>query len=141
MIRFRFFPHTADAKFQAYGKTLDEAFSNAALAMFSIMVDTKSVDKKVSKKISVKASDLSSLLYRFLERLLYFLDTKYFFLSDVKKLKIVKKGKNYSLTSEVIGDKFREKYELLGSVKAVTYSQMFVKKIKGKFVVQVVVDL
>jgi len=140
-MKFKFFPHTADAKFQAYGKTLDEAFSNAALAMFSIMVDTKNVDKKIAKKISVKASDLNSLLYKFLERLLYFLDTQYFFLADVKKLKIVKGGKGFSLSCEVVGDKFREKYELLGSVKAVTYNQMFVRKIKNRFVVQVVVDL
>ncbi|MFH1332378.1 MAG: archease [archaeon] len=140
-MKFKFFPHTADAKFQAYGKTLDEAFSNAALAMFSIMVDAKSVDKKISKKISVKAFDLNALLYKFLERLLYFLDTQYFFLAGVKRLKVVKKGKGFSLSCEVVGDKFREKYELLGSVKAVTYNQMFVKKVKGKYVLQVVVDL
>ncbi len=140
-MKFKFFPHTADAKFQAYGKSLDEAFSNAAFAMFSIMVDTKCVDKKLVRKISVEASDLNSLLYKFLEKFLYLLDTEYFFLSDVKKLKIVKKGTDFSLNAEVVGDKFREKYELQGSVKAITYNQMFVKKIKDRFVVQVVVDL
>lgn len=140
-MRFKFFSHTADAKFQAYGKTIGEAFGNAALAMSSIMVDTKTVDKKITKKISVKSSDLDSLLYKFLEKLLYFLDTEYFFLSDIKKLKIVKKKNDFYLNSEVVGDKFHEKYELLGSVKAITYNQMFVKKIKNKFVVQVVVDL
>jgi SHS2 domain-containing protein len=140
-MRFKFFPHTADARFQAYGKTVDEAFSNAALAMFSIMVDTKTVDKEVSKKISVSASDYNSLLYKFLERLLYFLDTEFFFLADVKKMKIVKKGDSFTLDCEVVGDKFRKKYEQLGSVKAVTYNQMFVKKVKDRFVVQVVVDL
>lgn len=140
-MKFKFLSHTADAKLRAYGKTLNEAFSNAALGMSSIMVDPKSVDKKIVKKISVKASDLGSLLYKFLEKLLYFLDTEYFFLSDVKKLKIIKKGKSYSLSCEVVGDKFREKYELLGSVKAITYNQMFVKKVKDKFVVQFVVDM
>jgi SHS2 domain-containing protein len=140
-MKFKFFPHTADAKFQAHGKSLDEAFSNAALAMFSIMVNTSSVDKKVSKKISVSASDVDSLLYKFLEALLYLLDTKFFFLADVKKLKVVEKKGKFYLDAVVVGDKFHEKYEQLGSVKAVTYNQMFVKKIKGKFVVQVVVDL
>ncbi|MFH1210351.1 MAG: archease [archaeon] len=140
-MRFKFFSHTADAKFQAYGKGLDEAFSNAALAMFSIMVDTKSVDKKVAKKVSVSASDLNSLLYKFLEKLLFFLDTKFFLLADVKKMKVVEKKGRFYLDAVVVGDKFREKYELLGSVKAVTYNQMFVKKVKGKYVLQVVVDL
>jgi len=140
-MKFKFFSHTADAKFQAYGKTIEDAFCNAALAMFSIMVDTKSVDKKISKKISIRASDLDSLLYKFLEKFLYLLDTEYFFLSAIKKLKITKKGGAYYLIAEIVGDKFKEKYELLGSVKAITYNQMFVKKVKDKFVVQVVVDL
>ncbi len=140
-MKFKFFAHTADAKFQAYGKTLDEAFSNSALAMFSIIVETNSINKKVSKKISIKSSDLDSLLYKFLEKLLYLLDTKFFLLADIKKLKVSKKTGGFSLDSEVVGDKFNEKYELLGSVKAVTYNQMFVKKVKGKYIAQVVVDI
>ncbi|MGB2763781.1 MAG: archease, partial [Candidatus Aminicenantaceae bacterium] len=30
--RYRFLEHTSDAKFQAFGNTLEEAFCNAALA-------------------------------------------------------------------------------------------------------------
>ncbi len=140
-MKFKFLAHTADAKFQAYGKTLDEAFSNSALAMFSIIVETRFIDKKISKKISLKSSDLDSLLYKFLEKLLYLLDTQFFLLADIKSLKVSKKADGFSLDSEVVGDKFHEKYELLGSVKAVTYNQMFIKKVKGKYIAQVVVDI
>ena len=45
MVKFKFLEHTADAKFQAYGKNMEEAFSNAALAMFSIITDTKKIKK------------------------------------------------------------------------------------------------
>ncbi len=140
-MKFKFLAHTADAKFQAYGKTLNETFSNSALAMFSIIVETRFIDKKISKKISLKSSDLNSLLYKFLEKLLYLLDTKFFLLADIKSLKISKKASNFFLDAEVVGDKFHEKYELLGSVKAVTYNQMFIKKVKGKYIAQVVVDI
>jgi SHS2 domain-containing protein len=37
MERYRFLRHTADAKFQAFGTTLEEAFINAALATASLM--------------------------------------------------------------------------------------------------------
>ena len=35
MERYKFLAHTADAKFQAFGETLEEAFGNAALATAS----------------------------------------------------------------------------------------------------------
>jgi len=141
MKKYKFLKHTADAKFVAYGKSLEEAFSNAALAMFSIMVDTKKVEKKEVKLIKVEAEDLVGLLYRWLEELLFLLDSDFFVLSSIKKLKI-KHDKDYSLKAEVTGDKFEEKYERLGGVKAVTYNDMQVKKEgKGKFLVQVVLDL
>lgn len=140
-MKFRFFPHTADARFRAYGKTLEEAFSNSALAAFSLIVKTSSVDKKILKEISIDAPDLEGLLYRFLEKILYFLDVDFFLLSDVKRIKIFEKNNKFFLSAELIGDKFNEGYEQLGSVKAVTYNQMFVKKIKGKYITQVVLDL
>ena len=40
-MKYKFFNKTADIKFQAYGKNLEEAFINAALAMTSIMIDYK----------------------------------------------------------------------------------------------------
>ena len=43
MDKYKFFEHTADAKFQAYGKSVEEAFSNAALAMFSVITDTSKI--------------------------------------------------------------------------------------------------
>ena len=49
MVKFRFLEHTADAKFQAYGKNIEEAFSNAALAMFSVITDIKKINKKEVK--------------------------------------------------------------------------------------------
>ena len=132
-MKYKFLEHTADAKFQAFGKTLEEKFANAALAMFSIMVDTKKVKHLIEKKINIKGEDKKSLLYNFLEELLFLLDTKSFLLNKVKKIKI----ENNSLKAIVVGDFVKEEYKLLGEVKAVTYNDM---EITNTFV-QVVVDL
>ena len=132
-MKYKFLEHTADAKFQAFGKTLEEKFANAALAMFSIMVDTKKVKPLIEKKINIKGEDKKSLLYNFLEELLFLLDTKSFLLNKVKKIKI----ENNSLKAIVVGDFVKEEYQLLGEVKAVTYNDM---EITNTFV-QVVVDL
>ncbi len=140
-MKYKFLKHTADAKFQAYGKTLEEAFSNAAVAMFEVITKTGKIEKKLTKKIEVKAKDKEALLYKWLEELLFLLDTKFFMLNSIRNMKITRNKENYILKAEAIGDTFKEKYKLHGAVKAVTYEEMFIKEEKGKAIVQVVLDI
>jgi SHS2 domain-containing protein len=133
-MKYKFLEHTADIKFQAFGKTLDKVFENAALAMFNSMYSGK-VKNKIKKMISVEGKDNESLLYNFLEELLFLLDSKNFFLLSCKV-----KIKDKKLEAELEGDKAGN-YNIELDVKAVTYNSMFVKKEKGKFVVQVVLDV
>ncbi|MDO8740543.1 MAG: archease [Candidatus Woesearchaeota archaeon] len=136
MEKYKFFEHTADAKFQAYGKTLEEAFSNAALAMFSVMTDIKKIKPKIKKEISVEGIDQKQLLYNFLEEFLFLMDTEFLLLSNVEKIKI----NANKLTATAFFDK-AENYETHGDVKAVTYQEMEINQEKDKVMVQVVVDI
>ena len=135
--KFKFFEHTADAKFQAYGKTLPESFSNAALAMMSIMVDYETVENVITKEITTKGNDEMAILYNFLEELLFLLDTEGFLLHKVEEISI----DNGKLSATVVGDTDIDRYELLGEVKAVTYNEMEIVEKKDDVMVQVVVDL
>ncbi|HJO02271.1 MAG TPA: archease [Candidatus Woesearchaeota archaeon] len=139
MQKYKFLEHTADAKFQAYGNNMGEAFSNAALAMFSVITDTKKIKKKIKKEIKVKGTDLKSLLYNFLEELLFLLDTNSFLLNKIEKISIKKMKGKYSLNATVVGDK-ADNYETSGDIKAVTYNEMEIKE-NDKVMVQVVLDL
>ena len=80
--------------------------------------------------------DNESLLYNFLEELIILFDEKQFFLFGVEKIEI----KNGKLRAEVVGDK-AENYKISLDVKAITYSEMFVKQEKDKWVSQVVLDV
>lgn len=135
-MKYKFLSHTADIKFRAYGNTLNKAFENSAIAMFKVMY-TESIKLKIKKKINSNGKDLESLLYNFLEKLLILLDSENLFLSKVKVNINVKK---LELAAEVYGDK-SENYQIGLDVKAITYNDMFVKKINGKWVCQVVVDV
>jgi SHS2 domain-containing protein len=135
-MKYKFLKHTADIKFQSYGKTLEEAFENAASAMFNSMYKEK-VKAKKKKKISVEGTDLENLLYNFLEELLFLLDTESLFLSKVK-VKIDKE--KFRLTGSVEGDE-ASNYSIGLDVKAITYNQMFVKKQKSGWVCQVILDV
>jgi SHS2 domain-containing protein len=140
MEKYKYLPHTADIKFQAFGGSLEEAFSNAALAMTRIIVDHSKVEVRIRKEIDVESEDKQALLYDFLEQFLILLDTENFLLHEVKSLKITE-GKKLKLNAVVVGDDDISKYKIEGSIKAVTYQQMMIKKEKDKFMVQVVVDI
>ena len=48
--KFKYLEHTADAKFQAFGRTLEEAFANAVLATASLiflMIDFSGLRKSI----------------------------------------------------------------------------------------------
>ena len=140
MAKFKFLEHTADAKFQAYGKTMEEAFSNAALAMFSIITDIKKIKKALKNEIKAEGSDLKSLLYNFLEELLFLIDTENFLLSSIKEISIKEINKKFKLNAVAVGDKANN-YETHGDIKAVTYNEMRIEENKDKVMVQVVLDL
>ena len=53
-MKFKFLPHTADLKFQAWGKTLDEAFGNSANALFKALTHKK---VKAKRNVTVRAED------------------------------------------------------------------------------------
>ncbi len=138
---YEYLPHTADVKFRAYGKTLEEAFENSATAMFNIMVETEKVKAKATKKIAAEGADLPALLQQFLEQFIILLDTDNFFLSKIKEISIKKSSSGYSLTAVAAGDEAKN-YDTIGpQVKACTYNSMFVKQEGKKWVVQVVVDI
>ena len=140
-MQYKFLEHTADAKFQAYGKNIEEAFANAAIAMFTILTDTKKIEQKKKKKIEVKGTDLKALLVNFLEEFIYMLDADNFLLNTIENIKIKKAIGGYELSAEAVGDLNPEKYKTKGDIKAVTYNEMEIKEEKGNCMVQVVVDI
>ena len=141
MKQYEYLPHTADVKFRAYGKTLEEAFANAAFALYNVMVDTGKVKAKATKKIAADGDDLPALLQQFLEQFIILLDTDNFFLSKLRQVKISNRGSKYSLTAVAIGDEAKN-YETIGpQVKACTYNSMLVRQEGKKWLLQVVVDI
>jgi len=136
-MKFQFFEHTADVKFQAYGKSIKEVFKNSAYALKETIYKEK-IKEKIKKTVKVKGRDLENLLYNFLEELLFLFDSENFILSKIKEIKVDQK--NFMLKAEVRGDK-AENYKINSGIKAVTYNEMFVKKIKNKWICQVVLDI
>ena len=131
--------HTADAKFRAYGKTLEEVFANAVKGMTAIVVDPETVVKDRKIAISVEANDLKRLLFEFLDQILFLTDTQKFLAGMAEDLQITKDNKHYLLNAMLCGGDI-VKYG--GNLKAVTYYDMLVEQqTDGTWIIQAVIDI
>jgi len=130
--------HTADVGVKAYGKTISEAFENAAKGMFDIITDKSEIENIGQYNIELEAPDLEQLLVDFLSDLL--------FLNSAKNLvfgffKVELDEKKSKLSAKVFGEKFNiSKHKAGAEIKAVTYHMLEVKK-KKPFHVQVLFDI
>ena len=139
-MEFKYLNHTADVMFEAYGKTIEEAFENAGLAMFNILTDVKNVKKLVSFDITLKASTPARLLFDFLDELIFYLDTEGIIVSGFENTKIEKTKSGYLLKTKIKGD-YAYNYETHGDIKAPTYNEMKIEKTKQGFKIRAVVDI
>ncbi len=141
MLPFEYFDHTADTLFRAYGDDFEEALANALLAVYNVIVDTKTVQKKESRKITVSASKKETLIYDLFEELLFLLDTESFLGCVVKELSVIEKDGLFTVSTTLLGDTNASLYDVFGQIKAPTYNEMEIGVIEGKVFIQAVLDL
>ncbi len=140
--KFEFLEHIADAYIAAYGRTLEEAFENAALAMFEVMTDTSKVEAKVERTLEASGYDEYELLYDWLEKLLieYYSDNLMFSRFKVESIERTPKG--FRLRGKAMGEVFDpSRHESRVEVKAVTYSLMEIYRKNKIYVLKFVLDI
>jgi len=135
---YKYLEHTADVKFIAEGKTIEEIFIEGARALKNSICGEINVLPQKEKEIRIQGNSLVNLLYKFLEEFLVLLDSESFLLSEILRVSINKE--NFSINAIVLGDK-AESYHFTNDVKAVTYSQMKIQKTKNGFSCTVVLDV
>ena len=137
---FEYLEHTADLQFIAYGNSLGECFKNAAIAMFSAIVDPNSVENKISREVAIKAPDLQTLLHNWLAELLFLFETDLVVFSDFDVQ--VEWDNEYYLKAVAKGDNiYPKKHVIKADIKAVTYHEMRVEKKGGVWTAKVLCDI
>jgi SHS2 domain-containing protein len=140
--QFEFLEHTADVLIAAHGQKLEEAFENAALAMFEVMTDTTKIDTVQEDTVEVEAEDEYALLYSWLEALLVKFEIKGMLFSKFKIDRIQDTPDGYKLQASVWGEKFNpEKHPQKVAVKAVTYHRMEIIKEHDKVTLEFILDI
>ena len=124
MKNFEYFDVTADIGFYAFGKNLNEAFENAGLAMFNIISNTDNIDKEKSIEFEITSEDNVSLLYDYLEELLFYHEVEFMLFSSFN-VKIDETEGIYHLKAIIKGEDINwDKHERNCEIKAITIHQM-----------------
>jgi len=141
--RFEFLEHTADMYIAAYGESLEEAFENAAYAMFEGMTDLEKVQPQLEESVEVEGYDEQALLYNWLEALLVKFDVTGNLYSRCEIAKIDKTSSGFRLKAKIWGDPFNpEKHLSKVAVKAVTYHRMeILHDANGAVAVKFILDI
>ena len=140
--RFEFLEHTADLYIAAYGKSLEEAFENAAYAMFEGMTNLDKVQPLQEDTIIVEGYDEQALLYNWLEALLVKFDVTGNLYSRFKVERIEKTAQGFKLKASIWGEPFNpKKHPSKVGVKAVTYHRMEIIKQPNLVTVKFILDI
>lgn len=139
---YRMLEHMTDAEIEAYGKTLEEAFENSALALENTMVDVTSIKNVKREEITVEGDDLESLLYSWLEALINRQDIEGMLYSEAKCTISRTSDEKYRLRANVTGEKFDPKiHEQKTAIKAPTYHGMKIEQREGLATIRFLLDL
>lgn len=140
--KFEFLEHTADVYIAAHGKNMEEAFENAALAMFEVMTDTEKVSPTEEDSVEVEAEDEYALLYSWLEALLVKFEVKNMLYSKFKITSLEETPDGFKIKAALWGEKFNpEKHPQKVAVKAATYHRMEIIKEIDKVTLEFILDI
>ncbi|SFM88112.1 archease [Methanolobus profundi] len=138
---FEYLEHTADAKFRAYGKSLGEAFENAALAMLNVMVETDSINNSSSVDVELSSPDADALLFDWLSEILFLFEVEEMVFGGVKVNELEISDEGCTLSATLSGEAIDLSVHVFDTeVKAATYNDMKIEQVDDGWMIQATVD-
>jgi len=138
---FEFLDHTADVQIHAWGSDLKEAFESAALSLSDYISELHTIEGTGEPiEISVSGHDLYSLLYAFLDEVLFQFNAEYFICSKIVIEKI--NLESFTIEAKLFGEPFSiGKHPQGTEIKAITYSNMQIHQNDNQVDIYVIVDI
>jgi SHS2 domain-containing protein len=135
---FEILDHTADIGIIAYGADFEKLFSNAALALFSLITDLESIQEKSHFDLEVRSRDRDSLLVDWLNELIYCFDSKHILFNrfDIESLT------DNALKATCYGEDFDpNRHKIKIGIKAATYHMLRLDTDDNGYKAQVILDI
>ena len=136
--RFDILDHTADMGIIAYGTDMKQLFSNAALALFSLITELDSVEEKMDFGLHVKSEGSDNLLVDWLNELIYCFDVKHVLVHRCE----IESLTTGQLRATCHGENFDPaKHKINRGIKAATYHMLRVERSSEGYEAQVILDI
>ncbi len=136
--RYEQIEHTGDIGIRVYGHSLEELFSYAANGMFEIIFHTLPTDTQIKEELIVSANDLDELFVNWLSELNFVFTTENKFYNDFAFHELTTTNIKVSMRGGYFNPDIHEIYT---EIKAVTFHQLYVKKIDQHWQAQVIFDI
>jgi len=134
---FEIIDHTADVGIVAYGSDIKELFSNAALALVSLVTDIEDIREDLRRDLKITSQDEGGLLVEWLNELIYLLDAEH---TVFRRFDIISLADG-CLDAACYGEAFDpQRHTMRMGVKAATYHMLRIDKGDG-YKVQVIFDV
>lgn len=139
--KYKLLDHKSDIFIESYGKTMEEAFENAALSLIDTMVKIEKIHLKIEDQIEVTGNDLYNLLYNWLESILIKVTAENKVYSSFG-VNILRNKGNFILNAILKGEYLEpSKHRPDVEVKAVTYHLMSIKEKSRGVVLRFLLDI
>jgi len=135
---YRIIDHTADIGFEVKGESKEKIFETAAQAFFEIMWEAEGRQESKPEAIEITGGDTKELMVNFLEEFLYLYEAKGLICTDIKVEKISQTGIRALAWLRPFTEE--QDQEILG-VKAVTYHQLYIGEVKGRWTARIFLDI
>ena len=131
------FHHQADIGVRGVGRTLDEAFAEAAVALMAVICSPQKVEPKEAVRIHCRGDDMELLFVDWLNELIYEMATRGMLFGRFEVTVTADKldGRAWGETADP------ERHETAVEVKGATYTQLEVTHRDDKWIAQCVVDV
>lgn len=134
---YRLIEHTADMGIEATGESRADLFRQAALALREMISGAEGASRE-ERAVEIEGGDVSELMVRWLNEILFLFETRGFFPADFHIDEIGEKN----MRARVAGEPFdRDRHFVEREVKSVTYHQLEVGRSDGIWKARIFVDL
>jgi len=138
MEKFEVVDISGDAGIRAYGETLEDVFTNAAIGMYSLVTDLEGIGEIKEIVVTAESRSLEGLLVSWLNELIFHFDTYGFMGREIR----VETLQNNRIVAKISGEDFDpERHERRLLIKAATYHQLSMEKKEGHWVANVIFDI
>lgn len=128
-------------RLHSWGDTLQESFEQCGMAMFAYMTEIHTVEAKQCFKIVANGDDIESLLFHFLDELLFLFSAEPYLICsklEISKIDLVE----FEIECLCYGEPFElGKHPQGTEVKAITYSSMQILQKPNRCDLYVIIDI